>query len=398
MKEVVLVEAVRTPIGKFGGSLRNVNAEELAAIVIRAVLERAGVAAEEVDCVVFGQTRQSSQANNLARVAGLKAGIPEEVPAYTVHRQCASGLQAVLSGVWQIQAGYGELILAGGVESMSTAPYYIRNIRFGLGSGNGEVLDPNTESQPKSQPEEIYGSFTMGQTAENLAEKYQISREDQDLFAYQSQQKAIKAIDTGLFRQEIIPVTVKKKKEQVIFAEDEHPRRDTTLEKLASLKPVFKAGGTVTAGNSSGRNDGAAAVALMSEEMAGKLGLTPLARFVSAGIAGVDPRFMGIGPVPATEKALRKAGLQLKDIGLVEINEAFAAQTLAVIRELDLDAETVNVNGGAIALGHPLGCSGTRILVTLLHEMARRKVKYGLATICVAGGLGVSVIVENLTL
>ncbi|NLC77774.1 MAG: thiolase family protein [Clostridia bacterium] len=400
MKSVVITSALRTAIGRLGGGLSTVLPEDLSSAVLRAVMEDAGLQERQslIDEVIIGQTKQSTDAPNIARVAGLKAGIPEEVPAYTVHRQCASGLQAVLSGVWQIQAGYGELILAGGVESMSTAPYYIRNIRFGLGSGNGEVLDPNTESQPKSQPEEIYGSFTMGQTAENLAEKYQISREDQDLFAYQSQQKAIKAIDTGLFRQEIIPVTVKKKKEQVIFAEDEHPRRDTTLEKLASLKPVFKAGGTVTAGNSSGRNDGAAAVALMSEEMAGKLGLTPLARFVSAGIAGVDPRFMGIGPVPATEKALRKAGLQLKDIGLVEINEAFAAQTLAVIRELDLDAETVNVNGGAIALGHPLGCSGTRILVTLLHEMARRKVKYGLATICVAGGLGVSVIVENLTL
>lgn len=400
MKSVVITTALRTAIGRMGGGISTVLPEDLSSRVLQVVMEKAGLTERQslIDEVILGQTKQTTDAPNIARVAALKAGIPEEVPAYTVHRQCASGLQAVINGVWQIQAGYGDLVLAGGVESMSTAPYYIRNIRFGLGSGNGEVLDPNTESQPKSQPEEIYGRFTMGLTAENLAEKYRISREEQDLFAYQSQQKAIKAIDTGLFKEEIIPIPVKRKKEEVIFAEDEHPRRDATLEKLASLKPVFKAGGTVTAGNSSGRNDGAAAVALMSEEMAGKLELTPLARFVSAGVAGVDPRYMGIGPVPATEKALRNAGLQLKDIGLVEINEAFAAQTLAVIKELDLNPELVNVNGGAISLGHPLGCSGTRILVTLLHEMVRRKVRYGLATICVAGGLGVSLIVENLTL
>lgn len=397
MKSVVIVSAVRTPLGKIGGTIKDILPEVLTQIVLEEAVKRAGIEKSMVDEVIIGQTKQTTDAPNIARVSALKAGFPEEVPAYTVHRQCSSGLQAILNAVWQIQTGYGEIIVAGGVESMSTAPYYLRNARYGYKAGNAEILDPNVESQPKSQPEEIYGTFNMGITAENLAEKYNISREEQDEFSYQSHVKAIKAIDEGLFKEEIVPVTVPvRKKPPIVFDTDEGPRRDTSLEIMAKLKPVFKQNGTVTAGNSSTRNDGAAAVVVMSEEKARELGIKPLVRFVSAGIAGVDPRIMGIGPVPATKKALSKANLTLDDIGLIELNEAFAAQSLAVIKEIGFNSKILNVNGGAIALGHPLGCSGTRITVTLIHEMLRRDVRYGLATICVAGGLGVSCIFENI--
>lgn len=396
MKTVVITSAVRTAIGKIGGTLKDVLPEELARIVIEEAVNRSELRKDMIDEVVMGQTKQSTDAPNIARVAALKAGLPESVPAYTVHRQCSSGLQSVINAVWQIQAGYADIIVAGGVESMSTAPFYLRKARFGYESGNGELLDPNTESQPKSQPEEMYGRFNMGMTAENLAEKYRISREEQDYFALESQEKASQAIKSGRFKTEIVDVVVQGKKGAIVFKEDEHPRRDITLEQLKQLKPVFKQNGTVTAGNSSGRNDGAAAVVLMSEEKARELKIKPMARFISAGIAGVDPAIMGIGPVPATQKALARAGLSLNDIGLIELNEAFAAQCLAVIKEMHLNREILNVNGGAIALGHPLGCSGTRITVTLLHEMARRQTKYGLAAICVAGGLGVAAIYENL--
>jgi len=397
LKSVVIVSAVRTPLGKIGGTIKDILPEVLTQIVLEEAVKRAGIEKSMVDEVIIGQTKQTTDAPNIARVSALKAGFPEEVPAYTVHRQCSSGLQAILNAVWQIQTGYGEIIVAGGVESMSTAPYYLRNARYGYKAGNAEILDPNVESQPKSQPEEIYGTFNMGITAENLAEKYNISREEQDEFSYQSHVKAIKAIDEGLFKEEIVPVTVPvRKKPPIVFDTDEGPRRDTSLEIMAKLKPVFKQNGTVTAGNSSTRNDGAAAVVVMSEEKARELGIKPLVRFVSAGIAGVDPRIMGIGPVPATKKALSKANLTLDDIGLIELNEAFAAQSLAVIKEIGFNSKILNVNGGAIALGHPLGCSGTRITVTLIHEMLRRDVRYGLATICVAGGLGVSCIFENI--
>ncbi len=398
MRSVVITSAVRTAQGNLGGTLKNFLPEALGKIVIDNALSQGGLEKALVSEVILGQTKQSTDAPNVARVAALMANIPEEVPAYTVHRQCASGLQAIINGAFQIQVGYGDVIVAGGVESMSTAPYYLRKARFGYQAGNGELLDPNTESQPKSQPEDVYGRFTMGMTAENLADKYQISREEQDIFAYNSQMKAINAIDKGKFKDEIVAVPVKQKREIVEFNVDEFPRRDSTLEALAKLKPVFKQGGSVTAGNSSGRNDGAAALLLMSEEKASQMGIKPLARFVSAGMGGVDPRLMGIGPVPAVKMALKKADLKLEDIGLFEINEAFAAQSIAVIKELGVDPNLVNVNGGAIALGHPLGCSGARISVTLLHEMMRSKVKYGLATLCVAGGLGVTVIYENLTL
>jgi acetyl-CoA C-acetyltransferase len=397
MKSVVITSAVRTPVGNMGGVFRDMPAAELARIVLEETVKRSGVEKSIVDEIILGQAKQSTDAPNIARVAALEGGFPEEVPAYTVHRQCSSGLQAILNAVWQIQAGYGNVIVAGGVESMSTAPYYLRNARYGYKSGNGELLDPNTESQPRSQPEDIYGTFTMGMTAENLAATYGITREEQDAFAHASHVRAVAAIDAGRFKQEIVPVGVRVEKgEPVVVDTDEGPRRETSLEKLAKLKPVFKAGGTVTAGNSSSRNDGAAAVVVMSEEKALELGIRPMARFVAAGIAGVNPTIMGIGPVPATRKALERAGLSLSDIGLIELNEAFAAQSLAVVRELGLNREILNVNGGAIALGHPLGCSGTRIAVTLVYEMLRRNTRYGLATICVAGGLGVSAIFENL--
>jgi acetyl-CoA C-acetyltransferase len=381
-----------------GGVFKDVSDVDLAQTVLNAVAVRSGIDKAIVDEIVLGQAKQHADAPNIARVAALKAGFPEEVPAYTVHRQCSSGLQAILDAVWQIQAGYGDVIVAGGVESMSTAPYYLRNARYGYRSGNGVLVDPNTESQPKSQPEEMYGSFNMGMTAENLAEKYGISRTEQDEFAYASHVKAIAATDAGRFTDEIVPMSVAAGKGQSTLVDvDEGPRRDTSLEKMSKLKPAFKEGGTVTAGNSSTRNDGAAAVLVVSEEKAIELGLKPLVRFVAAGIAGVNPTIMGIGPVPATRKALQRSGLSLQDIGLIELNEAFAAQSLAVVKELDLNREILNVNGGAIALGHPLGCSGTRISVTLIHEMVRRNTRYGLATICVAGGLGVSAIFENLS-
>lgn len=398
MKSVVIASAVRTAQGNLGGSLKNVLPEKLSQIVIENAIARSGIEKSMVNEVIFGQAKQSTDAPNVARVAALMAGLPEEVSAYSVHRQCASGLQAIINATFQIQAGYGDIIVAGGVESMSTAPFYLRNARFGYQAGNGELLDPNTESQPKSQPEDVYGRFTMGMTAENLAEKYKLSREEQDQFSYTSQMRAINAIDQGKFKSQIVGVPVKQKKETVDFLVDEFPKRDSDLSKLARLKAVFKKDGTVTAGNSSGRNDGAAAVIVMSEDKAQQLGLKPLARFISAGMGGVDPRLMGIGPVPATKMALEKAGLKLEDIGLFELNEAFAAQSLAVIKELGLNQDIVNVNGGAIALGHPLGCSGARISVTLINEMIARNTRYGLATLCVAGGLGVAAIYENMTL
>lgn len=396
MESVVIVSAVRTPVGTMGGVLRDLSAVDLAGVVLEAAVQRAGISKAMVDEVILGQAKQSTDAPNIARVASLTAGFPEEVPGYTVHRQCSSGLQAIINAVWQIQAGYGDVIVAGGVESMSTAPYYLRAARYGYRAGNGELLDPNTESQPRSQPESIYGSFTMGMTAENLVEQYHISREEQDEFALASHGRAVAAIDAGRFADEVVPVTVPGPRGATTVVDtDEGPRRDTSLEKLTRLKPVFKQGGTVTAGNSSSRNDGAAAVVVMSEQRAHDLGVPPMARFVAAGIAGVNPTIMGIGPVPATRKVLARAGLKLEDMGLIELNEAFAAQSLAVVHELGLPRDLLNVNGGAIALGHPLGCSGTRISVTLLHEMLRRGTRYGLATICVAGGLGVSVIFEN---
>ncbi|MGG3470460.1 thiolase family protein [Neobacillus pocheonensis] len=392
---VVIVNAYRTAIGSFGGSLSVTLPEELVSLIMKNNLSSSGNGANIVDEVIVGQTKQSAHAPNIARVAALLAHFPESIPAYTVHRQCGSGMQAVMNGAMSILTGQSDVVLAGGVESMSQAPHYLVGSRFGLKMGDVTLYDSNTESQPKSQPEEIYGRFTMGQTAEWLAAKYNISRREQDEFAFRSQQKTKRAIEMGKFEEEIIPVPVKEGKKGIRnFAIDEYPRL-TDIETLGTLRSVFQKDGTVTAGNSSGRNDGASMLLLMSEEKAKQLGVAPMARIRSFAAAGVSPREMGIGPVPASEIALKKAGLRLEDIDLIELNEAFAAQSLACLKEWGIKGDNVNVNGGAIALGHPLGCSGARIITTLCHELEKQKRQYGLATICVAGGLGMAMVVER---
>ena len=396
MNEVVIVSAVRTAVGRLGGGLKDVEPEDLGKLVIIEALARAQVEPEAVDEVIMGQTKQSADAANLARVAALKAGLPVEVPAYTVMRQCGSGLQAVHNAAESIMIGQADIVVAGGVENMSKAPYYLRSARYGYGAGNAVLVDSNTESQPRSQPYEVYGNLTMGLTAENLAVKYGISREEQDAFSLQSQERAFAAIESGRFKEEIVPVEIRQRKgAPLVFDTDEHPRR-SSLEGLAALPAVFKEGGTVTAGNASGRNDGAACTVVMSAKEASRRGLKPMATIRSMAVAGVPPEIMGIGPAPASRKALARAGLTLDDIGLIELNEAFAAQALSVVKELgigDRMAE-LNVNGGAIALGHPLGCSGARIFTTLLYEMKKRGTRYGLATLCIAGGQGIATVVE----
>ncbi|WP_094603127.1 Acetyl-CoA acetyltransferase [Sporomusa silvacetica DSM 10669] len=394
MQDIVIVSAVRTAVGKIGGTLKDVQPDDLGKIVIEAAIKNAQIETSCIDEVILGHVKQSADAPNIARVSALKAGIPIDVPAYTVMRQCASGLQAVNNAAQAIMCGVSEIIVAGGVESMSNAPFYFRNARYGFGSGNAVVYDSNIESQIHAQPMEVYGQLNMGLTAENLAKKYGISREEQDIFALGSQEKAAKAINEGKFRDEIVPVSVPRKKaEPIVFDTDEFPRK-TSMEQLTKLRPAFKDGGTVTAGNSSGRNDGASCLVLMSAKEAQKRNLKPLAILRSQAAVGAPPEIMGIGPVEATKKALKLAGLNLGDIGLIELNEAFAAQSIAVIKELNLNTEILNVNGGAIALGHALGSSGARIMATLIHEMKRRKVKYGLATLCVGGGMGVADIIE----
>jgi acetyl-CoA C-acetyltransferase len=395
MRNVVIVDGVRTAIGKIGGALKDEKVEHLSEKVIRNILERTGIEGKDVDQVIWGHAKQSSDTPNLARLASLHAGLPVEVPGYTVHRQCASGLQAINSAAQEVMCGLAEVVIAGGTESMSTAPYYLRNARYGYGAGNAEIVDPNTESQPRSQPIETYGSLTMGMTAENLAEQYSISRQEQDKFALSSQEKAAAAIRDGKFQAEIAPYEIKGRKATSTFDTDEYPRL-SPLEKLATLPPVFKSGGTVTAGNSSGRNDGAAALIIMSEEESRRRGLQPKLRILSQTTVGVSPEIMGIGPVPSTQKALQQANLELRDIDLIELNKAFAAQALAVIKGLQLDESNVNVNGGAIALGHPLGATGAILMTKLMHEMERRASRYGLVTLCVAGGLGTTTIVENM--
>ena len=372
--------------------------EVLGTFAVKAAIERSGINPADLDEVIFGHCRQSSHNPNIARVMSLMAGIPEEVPSYTVMRQCASGMTAIADAAMGIMSEQYDLVMAGGVESMSTAPFYIMGARYGLGTGNAQIFDSLTEVQKRAQPMDKYGEFNMGMTAENIAEKYGITREEQERFSLQSQERAAAAIASGRFDEEIVPVYVPQRKADPIeFKVDEFPKA-TSLEKLAKLKPAFRfdGKGTVTAGTSSGRNDGASALILASEEAVEKHGLKPMARIVSMASAGVDPRYMGLGPIPATRKALEKAGLTLDDIGLIELNEAFAAQSIACIKELGLNEEIVNVNGGAIALGHPVGSSGARIVVTLVHEMKKRGVKYGLATLCIAGGLGQAIIVEAL--
>lgn len=395
MNNPVIVESTRTAIGKMGGALKDELVDFLGAKVIGEVLARGNFDKSFVDEVIMGQAKQSSDSSNLARLALLRAKLPVEVTGYTVHRQCGSGLQAINNADQQIRLGLSDVIVAGGAESMSTAPYYLRNVRYGLGAGNGMLVDPNTESQPRSQPMEVYGDLTMGMTAENLAVQHNISQTEQDEYAFRSQELAEKAITEGYFKKEIVPYELKKRKEIVVFDTDEHPRK-TSLEKMGNLKAVFKEGGTVTAANSSGRNDAASAILMMSDIKAQEYGLTPKARIIAQAVSGVSPEIMGIGPVPSTLKALKMAGLTLEDIGLVELNEAFAAQTLAVIKELNLNMDRVNVNGGAIALGHPIGATGSILMTKLLHDMERKGEKYGLVTLCMGGGQGITTIVENL--
>lgn len=396
MKEVVIVATARTAVGKIGGTLKNIQPEKLLTTVFEGVIKKAGIDAGVIDEVIAGQAKQSTDAPNIARVAALAARIPEHIPAYTVHRQCASGMQALYSAAEEIICGDSDVVLTGGVESMSTAPFYIRGARFGVGNGNTGFIDPNIESQPKSQPNDIYGTFNMIQTADNVAREFGVTREECDAFAYNSQIKAINAIDKGLFKEEIVPVIIpQKKKDPIVFDTDEFPKRDTSPEKLAKLKPINE-GGVTTAGNASGRNDGASAILVMSAEKAAELGLKPLARIIGFAAAGVNPKIMGIGPVAATRKLLKKINMEIGDFDLYEINEAFAAQSVACAKELNMDLDKLNVNGGAIALGHPLGCSGSRIVGTMVYELKRRNARYGLASICIAGGLGMAMAIENL--
>lgn len=403
MEDVVIVEALRTPIGRIGGIIKDIPAEELLKLVARELLCRTKIEPGILDQVIAGQVRQSSSPSNIARAAALLAGIPEETPAYTVHRQCGSGLQAIMDAWQMIRAGEAEVILAGGTESMSQSVYYLRNARDGLGTGNRLIGDSLTEGGPGAVPEGIYGNLPMGITAENLAERYKIPREAQDLFSLESQRRAMQAISEGRFATQIVPVPVTAAwGEEILFAVDEHPR-PTSLEKLASLPAVFKKGGSVTAGNSSGRNDGAAAVLLMTAEKAKRLGLKPRARVISQGASGCDPAIMGIGPVESTRRALKKAGITLKDLDLIELNEAFAAQALAVIKEWENEGVAsdelyakINPNGGAIALGHPLGCTGAALVVKGLYELERVEAhRLGLITMCCAGGLGVALVMEK---
>lgn len=392
-KEVVIVSAVRTAIGSFQGGLAGVAATKLGALVLEAALEKAGVGKEHVGEVILGNVLQAGLGQNPARQAAIQAGLEHAVPAMTINKVCGSGLKAVHLAVQSILAGDTDVILAGGMENMSQAPYLLEGARNGYRMGDQKVVD----SMIRDGLWCAFNDYHMGITAENLGEKYQISREEQDEFAAWSQEKAVAAIAAGRFVDEIVPVPIPQRKgDPVLFATDEFPRAGATAESLGKLRPAFKKDGCVTAGNASGINDGAAALLIMSREKADELGVKPLARIVANASAGVDPSIMGIGPVPATKRALEKAGLSLEDIDLIEANEAFAVQSLSVGKELGFDKEKLNVNGGAIALGHPIGASGARILVTLVHELLKRDEKYGLATLCIGGGQGVATIIEKI--
>lgn len=398
MRKAVIVDAVRTPIGRYKGGLKDIRPDDLGAIVIKALLDRnPAVDPAEIEEVIMGNANQAGEDNrNVARMAALLAGLPVEVAASTVNRLCGSGLDAVNYAARAILAGEGNIFIAGGTESMTRAPFVMAKPSSEFPRGNMEMYDTTIGWRfTNSRLENMYGAESMPKTAENVAEKYGISREEQDQFALESQKRAKSAIENGLFDDEIIPVAyMDKKGKEITISQDEHPRPETTYEKLSSLKPIFQ-GGTVTAGNASGVNDGASALLLMSEEKARELGLKPLGTYVVSAAAGLEPSIMGAGPVYSTQKALKRAGLAMSDIDLTELNEAFASQSLACIKELGADPERVNVNGGAIAFGHPLGASGARILTTLLHEMKRRNSKYGLATMCVGVGQGISTIVER---
>jgi acetyl-CoA C-acetyltransferase len=389
MKDIVLVSGVRTAIGSFGGSLKDFSASDLGAIAIREAVKRAGVAPEQVDEVAMGCVGQAAEDAYLSRMASVKAGIPVEATAITINRLCSSGLQAIVTAAMEISCNFAEIVVAGGAESMSNLPYYLRSARFGYRMGHGELEDGLVTAL--SDP---FTRSHMGITAENVAEKYHVTREQQDQFALESQQNAAKAIAAGVFKDDIVPVKVKlSKTEEKTFDTDEHPRK-TTPESLAKLRPAFKKDGTVTAGNASGVNDAAAAVVMMTTQKASALGLKPVVRLVDAAAAGVPPEIMGIGPVPAVKKLLKKTGVKLDDIGVIELNEAFASQSVACIHELGLNPCLVNVNGGAIALGHPIGASGCIITLKLINEMVRRQSKYGMATLCIGGGQGLAVLFE----
>ncbi|KEI96616.1 acetyl-CoA acetyltransferase [Clostridium botulinum A2B3 87] len=391
MKNVVIASAVRTPIGKFGGTLKSVSAIELGSIVIKEALKRANVKPEDVDEVIMGNVLQAGLGQNSTRQSAVAAGIPVEVPSFTINKVCGSGLRAVSLATQLIKLGDDDIVVAGGTENMSAAPYLLEKARWGQRMGDGKIVD----EMIRDGLWESFNDYHMGITAENIAEQWGITREEQDQFSAKSQQKAEKAVKEGRFKEEIVPVVIKSRKGEVVFDTDEFPRFGATKESLSKLKPAFKKDGTVTAGNASGINDGAAALVIMSEEKANELGIKPLAKIVAYGTSGVDPKIMGYGPFYATKKTLEKANLKIADMDLIEANEAFAAQSLAVAKDLGFDMDKVNVNGGAIALGHPIGCSGARILTTLLYEMEKRNSKHGLATLCIGGGMGTAIIVER---
>jgi acetyl-CoA C-acetyltransferase len=389
--EVVIVSAVRTALGNFNGSLKNVSAPELGATVIKGALEQAGLKPEQVDEVILGNVLQAGLGQNPARQAAISAGIPESVSSMTINKVCGSGLKAVHLATQAILAGDAEIVVAGGMENMSQAPYLIKNARDGFKMGDQKLIDTLTSDGLTC----VFNQYHMGVTAENLADKYSITREEQDQFSAWSQEKAVKAIEAGTFKDEIVPVVIPQRKgDPIVFDTDEYPKKGSTAEKLAGLRPAFRKEGSVTAGNASGINDGAAVVIVMSKKKADELGIKPLVTIKGNASAGVDPSIMGIGPVPAVKKVLEKTSISMEELELIEANEAFAAQSLAVDRELHFNKEILNVNGGAIALGHPIGASGARILVTLIHEMKRRKAQKGLATLCIGGGQGVATIVE----
>ena len=390
MREVVIVSGARTAIGNFNGSLAGVSAVDLGVTAVKEAIKRAGITPEMVDDTIMGCILQAGLGQGVARQVAVKSGIPVEKPAYTINMICGSGLRAVQVAAQQIISGECDIVVAGGTENMSAAPYLLRNARTGYRMGHGEIID----SMIYDSLTDVFNNYHMGITAENLAEKYNITREEQDAFAASSQNKAEAAIKEGKFKEEIVPVVIPSKKGDIVVDTDEFPRAGVTAEALAKLRPAFKKDGTVTAGNASGINDGAAALVVMAADKAEELGLKPLARIAGYASAGVDPSIMGIGPVKAVKKALERANLKLEDIDLIESNEAFAAQSIAVARDLGFDMNKVNVNGGAIALGHPVGASGARILVTLLYEMKRRNVKKGLATLCIGGGMGTALVVE----
>jgi 3-oxoadipyl-CoA thiolase len=400
MKDAFILDAVRTPMGRHAGILKDIRTDDLAAHIIAKLVQRTGIKGAEVEDVYFGCTNQAGEdSRNVARNAALLAGLPMTVPGATVNRLCGSGLEAINQAGRAVVLDDGDLFIAGGVESMTRSPMVMAKTVAPFQQGNAAIYDSTLGWRfPNARLGEMYPLISNGESAENIAEKYDISRKDQDAWSLESHRRAVRAMETGRFKDEIIPIEAPQKRgEKIVHDKDEGPRADTSMEKLAALKPIFRKNGSVTAGNSSQISDGAAAVLVASPEKAQALGLRPMARIVASAVAGVDPAYFGMGPVPATQKALQRAGLTIDQIDLIELNEAFASQVLADVRELGMDMDKVNVNGGAIALGHPLGCSGARIMTTLLHEMKRRQSRYGLATMCIGVGQGIATIVERVT-